>query len=207
MKYDVVDISGNKVGEMELPEKVFSVEERPELVHEVVVALLSNRRAGSASTKDRSEIRGGGRKPWRQKGTGRARHGSIRSPIWRGGGVTFGPKPRKYIKHIPKKVRRAALFSVLSNRTRSKKMTILDNFKMEEYKTKRVVKLMGDLKVEGNILFVVEGFQPNVFASTNNIPNVDALAVGRLNVYDIASHDHLVITKSSVERLAEVYAE
>jgi len=205
MKYDVVDINGKKVEEMELPDSLFFAEDRPELVHEVVVALQANRRSGSASTKDRSEVSGGGRKPWRQKGTGRARHGTIRSPIWRGGGITFGPRPRKYTKHIPKKVRRTALFSLLSNRTRNKKLVIVDKFELEEYKTKRIAKLMDDLGVEGKVLFVLEGFNGHIFSSTANLPWVNALDVGRLNAYDVASHDQLVMTKNSVQRFVEVH--
>lgn len=209
MKYDVIDAAGKTVGQMDLPEVVFSAKERPDLVHEVVTALLASRRAGSAATKNRALVHGGGRKPWRQKGTGRARQGSIRAPQWVGGGTVFGPSPRRYIKHIPRKMRRAALFSILSHRASNKNMTILDEFQMEEYKTKRVEQLMKDLNVaeKGNILLVVDGFQEQIFVSASNLPYVNACAVNRLNVYDIASHDHMVITKSSVQKLAEVYVE
>jgi large subunit ribosomal protein L4 len=209
MKHAVIDATGKTTGQMDLPESVFSAKERPDLVHEVVTALMANRRAGSAATKNRALVHGGGRKPWRQKGTGRARQGSIRAPQWVGGGTVFGPSPRKYVKHLPKKMRRTALLSILSHRANNGNMTILDDFQMEEYKTNRVVQLMKDLKVldKGNILLVVDGFQEKLFVSSSNLPYVDACAVSRLNAYDVASHDHLIITKSSVQKLAEVYAE
>lgn len=205
MEVEVLDIKGEKTGEVNLPEEVFDVEERPDLVYEVYVATRANMRKGSASTKTRSEVRGGGRKPWRQKGTGRARHGTIRSPIWRGGGITFGPKPRSYTKKIPKKMKRFALYSVISHRFRNDSLMVVDDIKLDEYKTRFVVNMLDDLQLnEGDTLIITDEYNPYLFKSVSNIPNANICDYKRVSTFDVVTHDNLLFTKKAIENFVEV---
>jgi large subunit ribosomal protein L4 len=192
-----------KVSEINLDPRIFDSEIKGHLIHDVVRMQMARKRKGSASTKTRSMVRGGGAKPWRQKGTGRARAGTIRSPLWRGGGVVFGPSPRKYDLAIPKKVRKGALRSVLSLRNREGKVWVLKDFGFEEIKTKNFVQFMEafDLK---NALIVLDEKNVNVERSARNIPGVKVLRVEGLNVYDILAHENLILVERAVERIQEV---
>ncbi len=168
--------------------------------------LLAGRRRGTASTKNRSEVRGGGRKPWRQKGTGRARHGSIRSPIWTGGGVTFGPKPRHYGYQLPKKARRAALYSALSSKLSGGKLTVLDSLTLAEPKTREIISLLNNLNIEGSVLLITADSDMNIFKSGRNIPGVTTAIAEKINVLDILNHETLLLTRDAVARIEEVFA-
>ena len=189
-----------KVSEIDLDPRIFDSEIKGHLIHDVVRMQMARKRKGSASTKTRSMVRGGGAKPWRQKGTGRARAGTIRSPLWRGGGVVFGPSPRKYDLAIPKKVRKGALRSVLSLRNKEGKVWVLKDFGFEEIKTKNFVRFMEafDLK---NVLIVLDEKNVNVERSARNIPGVKVLRVEGLNVYDILAHENLILVERAVERI------
>ena len=197
---DVFDLEKRKVGEVTLPDSVFAVEVKPHLLHEVVTMQLANRRQGTHSTLGRSEVRGGGKKPWRQKGTGRARHGSIRSPLWRGGGVVFGPKPRDYSYTVPKKVRRAALRSALSSKLGDGQVTVVEHFDLPEIKTKRFVKILETFGMD-NVLIVVDGENHNLRRSARNVPRVKVLRVEGLNVYDLLKYRSLVLTRGCIARI------
>jgi large subunit ribosomal protein L4 len=189
-----------KISEMEVDDRLLSEPEKPHLVYDVVRMQLACRRSGTASTKERSFISGGGRKPWKQKGTGRARAGSTRSPLWRGGGTIFGPHPRDYSFHPPKKVRSAALRSVLSSKYREQKLLVLDRFELPEAKTKS---LMAALKILGvsNALIITDGPDQILEKSALNIPGVQVTRCEGLNVHDLLRHDHVVFLRSSLERL------
>jgi large subunit ribosomal protein L4 len=189
-----------KISEMEVDDRLLSEPEKPYLVYDVVRMQLACRRSGTASTKERSFISGGGRKPWKQKGTGRARAGSTRSPLWRGGGTIFGPHPRDYSFHPPKKVRSAALRSVLSSKYREQKLLVLDRFELPEAKTKS---LMAALKILGvsNALIITDGPDQILEKSALNIPGVQVTRCEGLNVHDLLRHDHVVFLRSSLERL------
>jgi len=169
--------------------------------------LLAARSRGTASTKTRAEVRGGGRKPWRQKGTGRARHGSIRSPIWTGGGIAFGPSPRKYRYLLPKKMRRAALRSALTSRLAGKGITVLNELKLAAPKTKEIVQILNNLGLGGSVLVVTGEADSNIYKSARNIPGVDTAVAGMLNVLDILNHDTLLLTKDAVARIEEVFSD
>jgi large subunit ribosomal protein L4 len=199
------NINGEQVGEVTLKEEIFGVEVHESVLHDAVIMQLAGRRQGTHDTKTRSEVRGGGRKPWRQKGTGRARHGTIRSPIWRGGGIVFGPHPRKYGYNLPKKVRRLALKSALSSKVSTGDILILDELKLEQPKTSDMARILNNLKV-GDALLVTAGKDETVEKSARNIPNIKSLTAEGLNVYDILSYDKLVITKDAVLRVEEVFA-
>ena len=173
---------------------------------QVVKAQLANRRQGTSKTKTRSEVRGGGKKPWRQKGTGRARHGSTRSPIWVGGGVAFGPTPRSYKKKATKRDRRTALKSVLSSKQQNKKLYVLDELSFEEPKTKQFRQMMENLNLETTALFVIEDDNVNAKLSARNLPNVETRQYNTINVYDILKYDAFVMTKAAAEKIQEVYA-
>lgn len=203
---DVFDITAAKVGSLQLNPAIFEVEMNASLVHQVVVMQLASQRLGTHKVKNRSEVRGGGRKPWRQKGTGRARAGSRRSPLWRGGGTIFGPNPRSYAFSMPKKQRRLALKCVLSDKVKSGELIVLDSLDFEAPKTKQMVKLLGDFKVENKALFITEEVKENVMKSSNNIQGVKAIGALGLNVYDILYHDKLFLTKDAVAKIEEVYA-
>ncbi len=205
-KVDVLDLNGKKVDEIELTEAVFGVEINEHAVYEVVKNYLANQRQGTQSAKTRAEVRGGGRKPWRQKGTGRARQGSIRSPQWKGGGVVFAPKPRDYSYTVPKKVRRLALKSVLTSKVENNELIVVNEFAMEAPKTKEFAGVLKALNAGRKALVVTEENAPNVVRSGRNIPGVKVSFVNTLNVYDIINSDTLVITRKAVEKVEEVYA-
>ena len=201
----VYNIEGKEVGSIELNDAVFGVEVNEHLVHMAVVNQLANNRQGTQSAKTRSEVSGGGRKPWRQKGTGHARQGSTRSPQWTGGGVVFAPKPRDYSFKMNKKEKRIALLSALSSKVAESKIVVLDEFKLDEIKTKKFVEVMNNLKAE-NALVVLEGENKNVVLSGRNIPSVKVTATNEINTYDVLKYTTLVVTKAAVEKLEEVYA-
>ena len=201
----VYNIEGKEVGKIDLSDAVFGVEVNEHLVHMAVVSQLANKRQGTQSAKTRSEVSGGGRKPWRQKGTGHARQGSTRAPQWTGGGIVFAPKPRDYSFKMNKKEKRIALLSALSSKVAESKIVVLDEFKLDEIKTKKFVEVMNNLKVE-NALVVLEGENKNVVLSGRNIPSVKVTATNEINTYDVLKYTTLVVTKAAVEKLEEVYA-
>ena len=198
-------MEGKEVGTIELNDAVFGVEVNEHLVHMAVVAQLANKRQGTQKAKTRSEVSGGGRKPWRQKGTGHARQGSTRSPQWTGGGVVFAPKPRDYSFKMNKKEKRAALCSALSSKVAESQIIVLDEFKLDEIKTKKFVEVMNNLKAS-KALVVLEGENKNVVLSGRNIPTVKVTATNEINTYDVLKYETLVVTKAAVEKLEEVYA-
>ena len=198
----VYSTAKKKVSEMELDERIFSVEVKDHLLHDAVRSQQAKRREGTASTKNRSAVRGGGRKPYRQKGTGRARAGSIRSPLWRGGGVIFGPNPRDFSYNLPKKVKKQALKIALSARAAEGKLLVLNQFELKEIKTKPFVEILNRLgMVKALIVTGKENF--NLERSARNVPGVKVLRVEGLNVYDILNHEHLILVKDAVERIQE----
>ena len=201
----VYNIEGKEVGSIELNDAVFGVEVNEHLVHMAVVNQLANNRQGTQSAKTRSEVSGGGRKPWRQKGTGHARQGSTRSPQWTGGGVVFAPKPRDYSFKMNKKEKRTALCSALSSKVAESQIIVLDEFKLDEIKTKKFVEVMNNLKAS-KALVVLEGENKNVVLSGRNIPTVKVTATNEINTYDVLKYETLVVTKAAVEKLEEVYA-
>ena len=205
-KVDVYDIKGKKVSDVELNENVFGIEPNENIVHEVLVNYLANQRQGTQSTKTRSEVRGGGRKPWRQKGTGRARQGSIRAPQWIKGGIALGPKPRSYKYTINKKEKRLAIRSVLSSKVLENELTVVDKLELKEIKTKSMVKAFADLKLTGKTLVVLPEKNLNVQASTNNIEGAKTILVNEINVYDLLKYTNLVLPLDTVKKLEEVYA-
>jgi len=205
-KVDVYDINGKKVSDVELNENVFGIEPNENIVHEVLVNYLANQRQGTQSTKTRSEVRGGGRKPWRQKGTGRARQGSIRAPQWIKGGIALGPKPRSYRYTVNKKEKRLAIRSVLSSKVLEKQLTVVDKLELAEIKTKSMVKAFDSLKLEGKTLVVLPEKNLNVQASTRNIEGAKAILVNTINIYDLLKYNNLVLTLDTVKKLEEVYA-
>ena len=201
----VYNIEGKEVGSIELNDAVFGVEVNEHLVHMAVVNQLANNRQGTQSAKTRSEVSGGGRKPWRQKGTGHARQGSTRSPQWTGGGVVFAPKPRDYSFKMNKKEKKIALLSALSSKVADNKIVVLDAFNLDEVKTKKFAEVMSNLKVD-KALVVIEGENKNVVLSGRNIPTVKVSATNEINTYDVLKYETLVVTKAAVEKLEEVYA-
>ena len=204
-KVSVYNIEGAQVGEMELADSVFGVEVNENLMHKAVVAHLAASRQGTQSAKTRSEVSGGGRKPWRQKGTGHARQGSIRAPQWTGGGIVFAPKPRDYEVKVNKKEKRAALKSALTSKVNDGKIVVLDSFNMDEIKTKKFVAVMDALKVNGALVVLGEGSE-NVVKSAHNVPTVKTALINTINVYDILKYDSLVLTQDTVAAITEVYA-
>ena len=201
----VYNIEGKEVGSIELNDAVFGVEINEHLVHMAVVNQLANNRQGTQSAKTRSEVSGGGRKPWRQKGTGHARQGSTRAPQWTGGGIVFAPKPRDYSFKMNKKEKKIALLSALSSKVNDSKIAVLDSFNLDQIKTKKFAEVMNNIKVS-NALFVIEGENKNVVLSGRNIPTVKVSATNEINTYDVLKYDTLVVTKAAVEKLEEVYA-
>ncbi|MEQ2533949.1 50S ribosomal protein L4 [Lachnospira hominis (ex Hitch et al. 2024)] len=201
----VYNIEGKEVGSIELNDAVFGVEINEHLVHMAVVNQLANNRQGTQSAKTRSEVSGGGRKPWRQKGTGHARQGSTRAPQWTGGGIVFAPKPRDYSFKMNKKEKKLALLSALTSKVADNKIVVLDEFKLDEIKTKKFAEVMNNLKVS-KALVVLEGENKNVVLSGRNIPTVKVSAINEINTYDVLKYDTLVVTKAAVEKLQEVYA-
>ena len=199
---DLYNLEKKKVGKIELQDHIFAAPVKPHLFHEVTTWQLAKRRRGTAATKERAEVRGGGRKPWRQKGTGRARAGKSRSPLWRGGGTIFGPQPRDYDYPLPKKVRMAALRSALSLRYQEGKLLLLDAFPSPEIKTKAFVKAMEGLGIKSAVL-VTDGENLNLERSARNVPWVKVLPHNGLNVYDILKYEHLIILKPAIEKIEE----
>ena len=204
-KVDLYNMAGEVVGDYELAEAIYEIEPNLGVIYQVVKAQLANKRQGTSKVKTRSEVSGGGRKPWRQKGTGRARQGSIRSPQWIGGGVVFGPVPRSYRLNVPKKVKRLALKSVLSQKLADKKIYVVDEMNLEAPKTKEVLAMLNNLKLEQNALIVVENDNKNAKLSIRNLANVDYASPNTINTYDILRRDVLVLTKSAADIIGEVY--
>ena len=201
----VYNMEGKEVGTMELSDAIFGVEINEHLVHMAVVQQLANNRQGTQKAKTRAEVSGGGRKPWRQKGTGHARQGSIRAPQWKGGGVVFAPVPRDYSFKMNKKEKQAALKSVLSDKVAGGKLIVLDELKFDEIKTKNFVNVMNNLKVESGLVVIADNDQ-NVVMSGRNVENVNTTLVNAINVYDVLNAKKLVLTKDAVSKIEEVYA-
>lgn len=205
-KVDVYDIKGKKVSDVELADSVFGIEPNEAVVHSVLVNYLDNQRQGTQSTKTRAEVRGGGKKPWRQKGTGRARQGSIRAPQWIKGGIALGPKPRSYKYTVNKKERRLAIKSILSSKVLEKELTVVDKLELAEIKTKTMVKALSDLKVEGTTLIILPEQNKNVLMSARNIEGVKTILINNINVFDLLKYNKLVLPLETVKKLEEVYA-
>ena len=205
-KIDVYDINGKKVKELELNEALFGIEPNEAVVHSVLVNFLANQRQGTQSTKTRSEVSGGGRKPWRQKGTGRARQGSIRAPQWIKGGIALGPKPRSYKYTVNKKERQLAVKSVLSSKVLENELVVVDSLPLNDIKTKEMVKALSNLKVEGKALIMLPEKNEKVQKSARNIEGVKTTLVETINVYDLLKYNKLVVTEDTVKKLEEVYA-
>lgn len=205
-KIDMVDQAGKKLSQIELSDAVFGIEPNQHAMHQLVLNYLANQRQGTQSALTRAEVRGGGRKPWRQKGTGRARQGSIRSPQWKHGGVVFAPKPREYGFSINKKVRRLAIKSAFSSKVQDGNMIVLDKLTMEAFKTKDMVAVLKALGVEKKALIVLPETDVKVVKSASNIPGVKTAQVNTLNVYDILNYDKFIVVKDAVDKIEEVYA-
>ena len=205
-KIEVYDINGKKVKEVELKNEVFGIEPNEAVVHRVLVNFLANQRQGTQSTKTRSEVSGGGKKPWRQKGTGRARQGSIRAPQWIKGGIALGPKPRSYKYTVNKKERQLAIKSLLSSKVLENNLVVVDSLPLKDIKTKEMVKALSNLKVEGKALIMLPEKNENVQKSARNIEGVKTTLVGTINVYDLLKYNKLVLTLDTVKKLEEVYA-
>ena len=204
-KIDVLDVKGNVVGDVELSEAIFGIEPNEHVVHEVVVALLANRRQGTRSALTRSEVRGGGRKPWRQKGTGRARAGTIRSPLWKGGGVIFAPKSRDYSKKVNKKVKALAIKSVFSAKVQDNELRVLNQLVMDVPKTKEMIAVLNNINAQKALIVLPENNEA-IIRSANNIPKVATTTVNELNVYDMLKYDVLIMTQEALQKIEEVYA-
>jgi large subunit ribosomal protein L4 len=200
----VFDVGNQKVRDVELDDRVFNAEVQASLFHEVVRKGLASKRRGTASTKNRTDVRGGGAKPWRQKGTGRARAGSRRSPLWRGGGTIFGPMPRDYAFSLPKKVKGAALKAALSLKRQEGRLIVLEDFPVEAFKTRQVLEVLKRFQVE-NALIVTDKKNPFLERSARNIPGIQVLRCESLNVYDILNHEHLILISPVVERIQGAY--
>ena len=201
----VYNMEGKEVGKMDLNDAVFGVEVNEHLVHLAVVAQLANKRQGTQKAKTRSEVSGGGRKPWRQKGTGHARQGSTRAPQWKGGGVVFAPVPRDYSFKMNKKVKRAALKSALTSRVQAEKLIVVDELKFDEIKTRNFAKVMDNLKVNKGLVILSDNDQ-NTVLSARNLPTINTTLVGALNVYDVMKAGTVVLTRDAVAKIEEVYA-
>ncbi len=204
-KTDIYDLNGNVTGSIELSDAIFGIEPNKHAIAAVIRNQLANRRQGTSCTKTRSETRGGGKRPWRQKGTGRARHGSTRSAQYVGGGTIFGPKPRDYSYTLPRKIRQLAMKSALSEKLSENKIIVVDNFDLDGIKTKAAVEALKALKAE-NALVVLDGENKNAVLSMRNIPAVKSSGVNTINVFDIMKYDNLLVTKAAVEKIEEVYA-
>lgn len=201
----VYNMKGAEVGSLELSDAVFGADIKEQLVHQAVVTYLANQRQGTQSTLTRSEVSGGGKKPWRQKGTGNARQGSIRSPQWTGGGIVFAPKPRDYGKKMNKKERRAALFSVLTDKVNNDNLIALDEMKFDEIKTKDFVEVLNNLKAEEALVILSES-DKNVILSGRNIPTVKVITTDSINTYDVLKYKKLIATQDALKKIEEVYA-
>jgi len=205
-KVDLYNMEGKVVGDIELSENVFGAEVNEDVLYLAVESYLANQRQGTQSTKTRSEVRGGGIKPWKQKGTGRARQGSIRAPQWIKGGIALGPKPRTYTIKLTKKVKRLALKSALSSKVIDNNVMVLDEINFSEIKTKNMVNVLNNLKLETNALIVLGDKNENVVRSAKNIPNVKTAYVNTINVYDILKYNKFIMTKEAAAKIEEVYA-
>lgn len=205
-KVAVFNQAGSQVGDIELSDSIFGIEPNESVLHDAVVMQQASLRQGTHKTKGRSEVRGGGRKPWRQKGTGRARQGSIRSPQWVGGGVVFGPTPRSYSYKLPKKVRRLAIKSALSSKLKAAEIVVLDNLQLDAPKTKDMANVLNGLSVDSKALVVTADYNETVALSTRNLPGVTFVTAEGVNVLDVLKHDKLVITKDAVAKVEEVLA-
>ena len=205
-KIDVYDIKGKKVSDVELADSVFGIEPNETIVHTVLVNYLANQRQGTQSTKTRSEVRGGGKKPWRQKGTGRARQGSIRAPQWIKGGIALGPKPRSYKYRVNKKEKQLAIKSILSSKVLEKELTVVDKIELKEFKTKTMVKALSDLKIEGKTLIILPTNNKEVQYSSRNIEGVKTIVANNINVFDLLKYNKLILPLETVKKLEEVYA-
>ncbi|MDP2741372.1 MAG: 50S ribosomal protein L4 [bacterium] len=209
MKVDLYNQQGEVTGSVLLPKEIFEVVLNSDLVHQVAVSQMSNKRQVSAHTKNRAEVSGSGKKPWKQKGTGRARHGSIRSPIWRGGGITFGPRTEKeFEKDIPKKMRRKALFMVLSEKAKDNRLVILDKIDVEKPKTKEMAKTLNKLPSKGGTLLIsLSKYDKNTFLAARNIKKTAVTEARNLNVLDLLNYKYLLMTKDSIETIKETFAK
>lgn len=206
MKTKVYNLEGKETGQIELPERIFNVPANEDLIHQVVVAQMANSREAIADTKDRGEVSGGGKKPWKQKGTGRARHGSSRSPIWKGGGVVFGPtSDRNYSKRINKKMKAKALFMVLSEKLREEKILVLEDIKMEKPSTKDMIKMLERLSIKTKALVAFGHRDDNAVKSFGNISKVSLIASDSINVVDILKNDMFVVNKEGLKKIEETY--
>ncbi|GAX89320.1 50S ribosomal protein L4 [Effusibacillus lacus] len=205
-KVPVLNMEGKQVGEIDLADSIFGIEPNKHVLHEAVVMQLASLRRGTHDVKNRSEVRGGGRKPWRQKGTGRARQGSIRAPQWVGGGTVFGPTPRSYAYKLPKKVRRLALKSALSTKVLGNSIIVLDSLNFDAPKTKEMVRVLANVKAAKKALVVGLETNTNAELSARNIPGVKFVTATGINVYDLLNHESLVITKDAVAKVEEVFA-
>ena len=205
-KVTMLNMAGQEVGTIELKDEIFGIEPNQNAVHAVVKNILANRRQGTQSAKTRAEVRGGGRKPFRQKGTGRHRQGSSTDPSQVGGGVVFAPKPRSYRYTLPKKLRRLAMLSALSSKAQEKELIVIDELKFDEPKTKEMVKMLENIKAEKKALIVTAEKDYNVVKSAANIPGVRTALVTTMNVYDIINHTNFIVTKEAVEKIEEVYS-
>lgn len=205
-KISVFDMTGKKVSDTELNDAIFGIEPNTAVMHAMVVNYLANQRQGTQSTLTRTEVRGGGRKPWRQKGTGHARQGSIRAPQWVHGGVAIGPKPRDYSYSLNKKEKRLGMKSALSTKVIDENLVVVDAIKMEEFKTKTIVEMLKALNVEGKALIVTADVDKTIVKSANNIPGVKTATVNTLSVYDILNYDKFIVSSEAVKKIEEVYA-
>lgn len=205
-KVAVYDMHGAEVGEIDLNDNVFGIEPNEAVVQQFVKMQLANKRVGTASTKTRAEVRGGGKKPWKQKGTGRARVGSSRNPVWRGGGIAFGPKPRDYSYTLPRKVRRLAMKSALSSKVLDSSIIVVDNLNFDEPKTKLMIETLNLLRAGAKTLVVTADGDTNVYKSARNIPGVKSIKADFINVFDILKYGTLLMTKDAVARVEEVFA-
>ena len=205
-KVSVFDMAGKEVSQIELSEAVFGIKPNTAVMHQAVVAYLANQRQGTQSTLTRTEVRGGGRKPWRQKGTGHARQGSIRAPQWVGGGVAIGPKPRSYRLAMNKKMKRLALKSAFSSKVLDNNLVVVDKIEMNEFKTKTIINMLKALGAEKKALIVLEQNDEKVVKSAQNIPGVKTAYVNTLNVYDVLNYDKFIVVKDAAQKIEEVYA-
>ena len=205
-KVDVYDLKGKKVSDIELADSVFGIEPNQNIVHSVLVNYLANQRQGTQSTKTRAEVSGGGKKPWRQKGTGRARQGSTRSPQWIKGGIALGPKPRSYKYTVNKKEKRLAIKSILSSKVLEKELTVVDKLELNEIKTKTMAKALSDLKLDGKTLIILPENNKNVLMSSRNIKDVKTIIANNINVFDLLKYTNLILSVDTVKKLEEVYA-
>ncbi len=205
-KVDVYNIEGKKIETIELNDEIFGIKPNKTVVHSVLVNYLANQRQGTQSTKTRAEVSGGGKKPWRQKGTGRARQGSIRAPHWIKGGIALGPKPRSYKYRVNKKERRLAIKSVLSSRLQEKQLIVVDKVEFKEIKTKQMVKALENLKVNEKALMILPEQNKNVYMSARNIENLKTITVNTINIFDLLKYTKLILPVETVKKLEEVYA-